>query len=401
MKKQIYLLLSLSAIFFTATAQNTYNEITLPELMKKKKQDDKNMVIVDVRSKGEYGDTSRNKQVNIGHIKGAINIVLGDLQRDPNTIKQLEAYKDKDIYLVCSHSYRSRSASNILLKNGFTHVNNVQGGMTEWYRRYDELSPYRNEFLEQGIIYKNISPSQLLNELMEGQNVLLIGIRCPVKYWYDSLNIKLYQHLPLFKNAVYFNDNDSLKVWEEVQKDKNRPVVLFNMVNSGAPEIAEWLINKGISNVSFLVGGNSLFYEYTANKQIPGKTDKFLTTQSNVHFITPVIYCKMMNDKNVQMIDVRHDTIFNKVNSGTKHDFKHLKGAVNFFAGKEISLFEKEFADKKKEFVFISNNMDGLALADALTKKGYKISWMLGGVDRWEWYMNNTEDFKCNDSLVE
>jgi rhodanese-related sulfurtransferase len=109
----------------------------------------------------------------------------------------------------------------------------------------------------------------------------------------------------------------------------------------------------------------------------------------------------MMNDKNVQMIDVRHDTIFNKVNSGTKHDFKHLKGAVNFFAGKDISLFEKEFADKKKEFVFISNNMDGLALADALTKKGYKISWMLGGVDRWEWYMNNTEDFKCNDSLVE
>jgi hypothetical protein len=40
-------------------------------------------------------------------------------------------------------------------------------------------------------------------------------------------------------------------------------------------------------------------------------------------------------------------------------------------------------------------------MADALTKKGYKISWMIGGLDRWEWYMNNTEDFKCNDRLVE
>jgi len=45
--------------------------------------------------------------------------------------------------------------------------------------------------------------------------------------------------------------------------------------------------------------------------------------------------------------------------------------------------------------------MDGLLLADELTKEGYKIAWMLGGVDRWEWYMNNVEDFKCNGSLVE
>jgi rhodanese-related sulfurtransferase len=400
MTKRISVLLTLFAFACIANSQTTYNEITLPDLMKKKHNGDNNMVIVDVRSRGEYGDTSRNKQVNIGHIKGAINIVLGDLQRDPNTIKQLESYKDKDIYLICSHSYRSRSASNILLKNGFTHVNNVQGGMTEWYRLYDELSPYRNEFLEQGVIYKNISPSQLLNALMAGQNVLLLGIRCPVKYWYDSLSIKLYQSLPLFKNSIYFNDTDTLKVWEEVQKDRSRPVVLFNMINSGAPEIAEWLTKKGI-DASFLVGGNNLFYEYTTNKQVPNKTDRFFITQSSVHFITPVIYCKMMNDKNIQMIDVRHDTIFNKVNSGTKHDFKHLKNAANFFAGKDISLFEKEFSDKKKEYVFISNNMDGLSLADALTKKGYKISWMLGGVDRWEWYMNNVEDFKCNDALVE
>ena len=67
------------------------------------------MVIVDVRSKGEYYDTvSRGKQSNIGHIKGAINITLQDLQQNPDAVKQLDAYKDKDIYLICSHSYRSR-----------------------------------------------------------------------------------------------------------------------------------------------------------------------------------------------------------------------------------------------------------------------------------------------------
>src|SRR5689334_15983283 len=137
-KRLLVLLCSLFAVTLIANSQVMYKEITLPELMKKKKQGDANMVIVDVRTKGEYNDTlSRGNQSNIGHIKGAINVTLQDLQQNPDAVKQLDQYKDKDIYLICSHSYRSRSASRILLNNGFTHVNNVQGGMTEWYRRYD------------------------------------------------------------------------------------------------------------------------------------------------------------------------------------------------------------------------------------------------------------------------
>ncbi len=41
--------------------------------------------------------------------------------------------------------------------------------------------------------------------------------------------------------------------------------------------------------------------------------------------------------------------------------------------------------DKKANYVFISENgIDGLELADSLTKKGYKISWIMGGMQRWE-----------------
>src|SRR6202008_1383141 len=186
-----------------AKAQDNYNEISLPELMKKKQKGDNNMVIVNVRSKGEYGDTSRSRQANIGRIKGAINIPVQDLRENPEAVKQLEPYKDKEIYLICSHSYRSRAASNVLLKNGFTHVNNVRGGMTEWYRRYEELSPYRDAFLERGINYQNISPAQLLDDLSSGKNVMLIGIQNPPKFWYDSFNLKLYRYHPVFKKTVY------------------------------------------------------------------------------------------------------------------------------------------------------------------------------------------------------
>jgi len=399
MRKQFLLLL---CCFFAVIAhsQAMYNEITLPDLMKKKKQGDANMVIVDVRSKGEYYDsTSRGKQSNIGRIKGAINVTLQDLQQNPDAVKQLDAYKDKDVYLICSHSYRSRSASRILLNNGFTHVNNVQGGMTEWYRRYDDLAPYRDA-LETGTLYKNISTEEVLDQLNDGKKVLLLGIRNNPRAWFDSFNLKLYRYYPIFKNTVYVNYADSLKILEMAQKEK-APVVLFNLVNNGAAELAEWLTQKGVPHVSYLVGGDNLAYEYALNKQSAKETRKLFASTSELRFITPMTYCKMNGDKNVQMVDLRHDTLFNKINDGVKHDYKHLVNAVNFFSGKGVAQFEQEFTDKKKEYVFIADNYDGLDMADALTKKGYKISWMIGGIDRWEWYMNNTEDFRCNDMLVE
>ena len=160
MKKFLPLLL-LSVILFDASAQHTYNEITLPALMKKRNGNASNMVIVDVRSNAEYYDSSsRFKNGNIGRIKDVVHIELQELEKGGESLKQLEPYRDKDIYLICSHSYRSRNASNILTRNGFKNVNNVQGGMTEWYRRYEDLLPYRNA-LETSVRYKNISSAQL------------------------------------------------------------------------------------------------------------------------------------------------------------------------------------------------------------------------------------------------
>ena len=68
---------------------------------------------------------------------------------------------------------------------------------------------------------------------------------------------------------------------------------------------------------------------------------------------------------------------------------------------KGIQKFIGQFPDKKTEYVFVSENgIDGLELADEITKKGYKINWIIGGMQRWEWYMNNVETFKCMDYLV-
>lgn len=402
MAKSFLLSIICFVILFEVNAQNNYNEVTLPELMKKLQQKDTNMIIVDVRTHGEYYDTSsRYQQMNIGRIKGAINIPIQDFRKDPATVHQLDAYREKDIYVICSHSYRSRVVSNLLLDSGFTHVNNTRGGMTEFFRRYNEVAPFKSDFYETNINYKNIAPAELLEQLSGHKNPLLISISNTPKFFWDSLNLVFYKYYPSFKNAVNFNYADSLKILELVKKEKNRLVVLYNITNYGAAELAGWLTKNGISNVTYLVGGADLFYEYIINEN-PSSANKFLIMHSSIHFMTPSLFCdQMAAKKNTLFIDLRHDTLFNKITKGTKYNYKHLKDAVNFFGNKGAQKFEQQFPDKKTEYIFISENgIDGLELADGLAKKGYKINWINGGLQEWEWYMNNVETFKCMDYLV-
>ena len=81
-------------------------------------QSSSNLMLVDVRTPGEYAQ---------GHLKGAINIPLSDL---PVRIGGLE--QNRPILVYCQTGSRSAQASSILVKAGFTQVYNLDGGMTAW-----------------------------------------------------------------------------------------------------------------------------------------------------------------------------------------------------------------------------------------------------------------------------
>jgi phage shock protein E len=77
-------------------------------------------VIVDVRQPEEWATT--------GVPVGATLISLPDFeQRAP-----AELPKDQDIYVICNSGNRSRTASDILIKLGYTKVFNVDGGIQAW-----------------------------------------------------------------------------------------------------------------------------------------------------------------------------------------------------------------------------------------------------------------------------
>lgn len=74
--------------------------------------------ILDVRTQEEYNES---------HIMGSTLIPVEELD---SRLKELP--RDKKILVYCRTGHRSVTASDILVKNGFTQVYNMKGGITEW-----------------------------------------------------------------------------------------------------------------------------------------------------------------------------------------------------------------------------------------------------------------------------
>ncbi len=77
-------------------------------------------VVLDVRSITEF---------NQGHIVNAINIPLNSLNKQ---LQQLEKYRERPIIVACRSGSRSATATKMLIKEGFSKVHNLRGGMMAW-----------------------------------------------------------------------------------------------------------------------------------------------------------------------------------------------------------------------------------------------------------------------------
>jgi hydroxyacylglutathione hydrolase len=77
------------------------------------------LMVIDVRPKTEW---------LTGHIKGARNIYLGELQDKMDKLGK----NDQTIFCICGGGHRSSIAASILQAAGFEMVYNVYGGMSSW-----------------------------------------------------------------------------------------------------------------------------------------------------------------------------------------------------------------------------------------------------------------------------
>lgn len=85
-------------------------------------------ILVDA-GKGIILDVRTPEEVSAGYINNAstINLYDDDFNAKINLIQ-----KDRQIYVYCASGGRSSEASELLKKNGFSKVFNLNGGMSEW-----------------------------------------------------------------------------------------------------------------------------------------------------------------------------------------------------------------------------------------------------------------------------
>jgi len=75
-------------------------------------------VFIDVRTPEEYAE---------GHVQGAKLIPLQELEG-----RVAEVPKDKRVYVYCRSGRRSVAAANLLVKAGYSNIENVEGGIKAW-----------------------------------------------------------------------------------------------------------------------------------------------------------------------------------------------------------------------------------------------------------------------------
>jgi rhodanese-related sulfurtransferase len=96
--------------------------ITVEELKNRLDKGEK-LLIIDVREPYEFAE------FNIG---GRL-IPLGELQ---GKLTDLEEHADDEIIVYCRSGARSAAAQGFMMKNGFSNVRNLSGGMLAWMDRF-------------------------------------------------------------------------------------------------------------------------------------------------------------------------------------------------------------------------------------------------------------------------
>lgn len=99
-------------------AKPTYQRIA-PAEAKKQLSADKSIILLDVRTKEEYAQL---------HIPGSMLIPLDTLEKQASS---KIPDKNAKIFIYCRSGNRSKEASNLLLKLGYTNVHDL-GGIIDW-----------------------------------------------------------------------------------------------------------------------------------------------------------------------------------------------------------------------------------------------------------------------------
>lgn len=333
-------------------------------------------LLLDVRSRGEFNDTSTSKSLNIGRLNGATNIDINEIK---SRLSEIEAYKNKPVFVYCSHSQRSRRVSKMLSDSGFTQVFNINGGLSNL--QLDERKEGCN-LLASHLPYKLLSPLQLARA--NPSDYFILDVRSDSAYRGISTTERKNAYGKL-KNSV----NLPLPLLEQASASlpRDKKILLVDETGSDSPAAAEILSKKGFTNLFVLFNGLDLYLAET-----PEKERMAWESQVPYHAIGARAFDNLAKSDNVNLLDVRKAEEFTNNSRETYRNAGNLKGAVSI----PFADWDKQFAslaiDKEKPVVVyaLSSQNEVFEAAKKLSAQGYKnVNVLMGGLFSLRWRAAN------------
>jgi rhodanese-related sulfurtransferase len=251
----------------------------------------------------------------------------------------------------------------MLADSGFTHVINVNGGMTTF--NLLSLQKQCTNFYETSNAYQLISPLNLCSFLSSHQNTFIIDVRTDSAF--NALNEERENAYGKFKSAVHFPAdmiNSSLS-----KIPQGRPILVVNDFSASAATVANALAKAGYKNV------NVLFNGLDALVSLDAKDRSCLSPywEQNISYktLTPSEFYELAKkEKNVQVVDLRPADEFNNQSKTSWRNIGIIKNAINVPLSQLTT--ESSTLDKNKPvLLYHFGGPDAFAAGKMLTDQGF------------------------------
>lgn len=386
--KPLFLTLIFSLLAVTVKAQlpfkfdKQYKTIYATDLCKMLQQDP-GLVLVDVRSPGEFSDTSQYASLNQGHLKGAINLDIEAIRKNPAI---MDPYKDKTIVLYCSHSQRSRRVSKMLAENGFTSFYNLNGGMSILNQFKENDFPCKNELITSNLPYKNVSANDAAALVKSHKNLLVLDIRPAAQF--NSTDSIAANNAGRIKGAVNIPYNELKQRMAELTKLKQQPVLVYSASGDGdAARAASSLVDSGFKPVYQLLGG----------------IQNLIASQKDLSFIENLPQYTVVNAvRALQLLKVKRGLVtydtrpdeeyYNRLTGQASYrNLGKMKNAIHI---QPATFASYAFPEDKNTPVLVYGSEASFDLSALLTARGYKNVYLLNSLYDFVWSGFNVESSK-------
>lgn len=361
----------LTLIVFTATAQFkndnvAFRTVYMEDFCKQFKSNPKS-VLLDVRSQGEFDDTSTSVGLNIGRLKSTAHI---DIRELPARWRELDQYKDQPVYVYCSHSQRSRRASKMLADSGFTNVININGGLT-YYNMLD-MQKQCADLYETSNPYKLISPLNVCSFLSNNKDVFILDVRKDSGF--NGIALEERQNAyGKFKKSVNIPLDRLGQSYSGIPKGKS--ILIVDEFGNNAVIAAKQLVQNEYYDVSVLFNGFDAMI--TADKKDLGCIDQYWEHKTPYAVVTPMEFDQLAKkQKDLQLVDVRPAEEFKNESKTSWRNIGAIKGAVNLPLN-EVEAKSNTLDRNKPVLLYQFGGPDAFTAAKALTRQGFSKVYVL------------------------